>query len=759
MIEPEIQPSTWDRIVWWASHPIRAAAWVVAVGVTVGPFGGLSWVVSASVGAMLGIAVGEVFGRSRLRTPAFLGLLFGVAGMASLVQGFATRYGLVPSVLGPLGTHWLGLLLSVGTTAFVALAGLRALARRGPAFNVVEVGLLGALLAGAVASHRDGAIARPLWLSDLAWSFGVDPGRVLLAGGGLLTALLAALLLIGSERRKPTLALLGLPFLALVALLFVNNISVLDEPDPKGQLGMEAMGDGGEGGSKGQGGQGDSEEESKGQSGGKDGAEGGGTPDTEAPDPMAGGGGGENRPVAVVLLDDDHVPPSGMWYLRQDVLPALFVGPEGTRLVPSDVDGTHADLLDHFAVRPEQVELGLLGKRKTIRGSVSLLVDHPVPFAPASALAFAPRGNPNPARFKRSYAFASAALRADLGELIRDPVGDPTWRPELLAHYLEIPDDPRYVELAEQIRTDLRTELADRLPPDEPIPPVLLAVGVVEWVGENMKYSRRERHADVRDSTADFLFGNRIGYCVHSSHAAVYLWRALGIPARVATGYAVEESARRGGTLVVMNGDAHAWSELYVQDVGWVPLDVAPSEDLDATDQGLPPDEDDLRALGDLARDAPDLEGPRPDYSWVWTWVGYTGGGLVGSFGFGVLFLHWTAKAWRRSRPLWAPADSLSRVGYRAALDVLTDAGLVRQPGETREAFARRLHDDVPVLTELTALHLRGALGRPGDADPERDRALWTGRLANLRYELQQTVPLWRRLLGFLDPSTPYRSR
>ena len=40
-------------------------------------------------------------------------------------------------------------------------------------------------------------------------------------------------------------------------------------------------------------------------------------------------------------------------------------------------------------------------------------------------------------------------------------------------------------------------------------------------------------------ATAAFLFGNFTGYCVHSAHASVYLWRSLGLPARIGTGYLV----------------------------------------------------------------------------------------------------------------------------------------------------------------------------------------------------------------------------
>jgi transglutaminase-like putative cysteine protease len=711
--------------------------------------------------ALAGILAGELLGRSRLRLPVVLLGLVGAVLFGRIVEAVAVQYTLVPSLLGTVATHWLGVLLSVGVTTLVLLCGSRVLARRGPAFDVVELGVLAALFAGAVASHRDGSIARPLWLTDLCWSFGIDPGRVLLAGGGALTAVLAGLLLLGSPRRKPLGALLGLPLLVLTALLFVSATPVLDLQEPP-DVGMGAMGDeepedgqaeqgaGGQGGA----GQGRPEDGENGEGGGAQGdrpSDGG----QQAPDPLAGESGGEDKPVAVLLLDDDHEPPSGYWYLRQDVLPAY----NGKRLIASDVEGTHADVLDHFPVEPEQLGDGATRARKTVRGSVSLVVDHPVPFAPASPIAYAPRGNPSPARFKRSYRFASAMLTAPLKDLVREPVGDPLWSPALRAHYLEAPDDPRYAELADQIVADLTAAVADQLPPgmEEP-PPFLQAVAVVQWIGDNMQYSKREKHADAADPTASFLFGNRIGYCVHTAHAAVYLWRKLGIPSRVATGYAVEDAHRRGGTLVVMGGTAHAWPELYLEGIGWVPLDVSPAEDLDES-QGLPPDEEELRALGDLARDAPDLPGPRPDYTFVRQLATWAASTLVATAVLGLLALHWLVKGWRRARPVFAPPATLSRVGYRAALDLLVDAGHVRAPGETREAFARRLEPVLPSLTVLTAWHLRGALGRPGAADPERDRVQWTGQLARLRHEIRGTTPWWRRLLGPLDPTTFYRSR
>ena len=98
--------------------------------------------------------------------------------------------------------------------------------------------------------------------------------------------------------------------------------------------------------------------------------------------------------------------------------------------------------------------------------------------------------------------------------------------------------DPRYGELAR--------EIAAKMPAWLQHDPVAEAMSVVLWLGREGTYSLRSGHAHAEDPTADFLFGDRTGYCVHFAHAAVYLMRSLGVPARVGAGYAVEEAARHG---------------------------------------------------------------------------------------------------------------------------------------------------------------------------------------------------------------------
>ena len=72
-----------------------------------------------------------------------------------------------------------------------------------------------------------------------------------------------------------------------------------------------------------------------------------------------------------------------------------------------------------------------------------------------------------------------------------------------------------------------------------------------------------------------FLNGSRRGYCVHYASAGVLLIRYWGVPARYVTGYTVNVPA--SGTAEVLDSDAHAWVEIYLDGYGWYPVEMTPS--------------------------------------------------------------------------------------------------------------------------------------------------------------------------------------
>jgi transglutaminase-like putative cysteine protease len=72
-----------------------------------------------------------------------------------------------------------------------------------------------------------------------------------------------------------------------------------------------------------------------------------------------------------------------------------------------------------------------------------------------------------------------------------------------------------------------------------------------------------------RDPVDAFLFETRTGFCEHYASAFVVLLRAMGVPARVVTGYQGGELNTVDGFLTVRQSDAHAWAEYWSPSRGW----------------------------------------------------------------------------------------------------------------------------------------------------------------------------------------------
>jgi transglutaminase-like putative cysteine protease len=78
---------------------------------------------------------------------------------------------------------------------------------------------------------------------------------------------------------------------------------------------------------------------------------------------------------------------------------------------------------------------------------------------------------------------------------------------------------------------------------------------------------------DMRDPYDDFLFESKKGFCEHYAGSFALIMRAAGIPARVVTGYQGGEVNPINNELVVRQADAHAWTEIWLKDQGWLRVD------------------------------------------------------------------------------------------------------------------------------------------------------------------------------------------
>lgn len=105
------------------------------------------------------------------------------------------------------------------------------------------------------------------------------------------------------------------------------------------------------------------------------------------------------------------------------------------------------------------------------------------------------------------------------------------------------------------------------------------------------------------DFITRFLDETQSGYCTHFASAAVMIFRYLGIPARYVEGYLVKKGQDRTSDtketvaykalrrqsekevyspaieIDVKDNNAHAWPEVYISQLGWVPVEVTPGYD------------------------------------------------------------------------------------------------------------------------------------------------------------------------------------
>ena len=76
-----------------------------------------------------------------------------------------------------------------------------------------------------------------------------------------------------------------------------------------------------------------------------------------------------------------------------------------------------------------------------------------------------------------------------------------------------------------------------------------------------------------RDGIDEFWLDRRAGFCEHFATAFVVVMRALGVPARVITGYQGADRSPLDGFYVVRQSYAHAWAEVWQPRRGWQRVD------------------------------------------------------------------------------------------------------------------------------------------------------------------------------------------
>lgn len=163
------------------------------------------------------------------------------------------------------------------------------------------------------------------------------------------------------------------------------------------------------------------------------------------------------------------------------------------------------------------------------------------------------------------YEITSSVTKADVQSLRRARGPYPSWT----ERYLQLPDT-----LSQRI-ADLAGELTEKYD------------NVYDKATAIERYLRQITYNELvqapppdRDGVDYFLFDMRQGYCNYYASAMTVMLRTIGIPARLAAGYARGVYDSEADLYRIKDSDAHVWTEVFFPGYGWIEFEPTASEPL-----------------------------------------------------------------------------------------------------------------------------------------------------------------------------------
>ena len=97
------------------------------------------------------------------------------------------------------------------------------------------------------------------------------------------------------------------------------------------------------------------------------------------------------------------------------------------------------------------------------------------------------------------------------------------------------------------------------------------------YLKTNLTYEIGGAELNSSNPVDDFVFNKKRGHCERFSSALTLMLRMCGIPSRVVVGYVPTTRNILSGGFNIRYNDAHAWTEAYIPNQGWVLMDATPS--------------------------------------------------------------------------------------------------------------------------------------------------------------------------------------
>jgi len=433
----------------------------------------------------------------------------------------------------------------------------------------------------------------------------------------------------------------------------------------------------------------------------------------------------------------------------------------------------------------------------------------PAPYAPAEIIgvdgdwSWDPRTLAVQASLGTSSANQDYIVRSVTSDLTRETLqdADPLESPTVDGIFTSLPSD------MPDIIVDTTEEVLDGL--EEPYDQAMAIQSYLR--GPGFVYSEQAPVDGGYDQSgfevvAAFL-EEKAGYCIHYASTMAIMAREAGIPSRIAIGYApgreTGETAEVDGRELteheVDSRDAHAWPELFFEDIGWVAFEPTPGRGaVPAYAQQPtvrvpdPAERENLNPGGNPAPSQPALPRSGESGSGSNAAEETPATGLWTAAALGILVLALAAPGLirrsrtRRRRNQLLATDSPSRdtalVAWREARDAAADYGISAAPEESARAFERRLGQELgggaaaalsrlredyevaayanPAVLRLGSPAIRGAVRAavPLAADETGGRRLWSD-VETVTNGLRRHSSWRQRMLGLLFPRSLFVGR
>jgi transglutaminase-like putative cysteine protease len=146
---------------------------------------------------------------------------------------------------------------------------------------------------------------------------------------------------------------------------------------------------------------------------------------------------------------------------------------------------------------------------------------------------------------------------------------DFTHRDSIAQDYLDVDVPDSVIETSLMVTADCTT-------------PLEKAFAIQDYLRSNFSYSLQVPEIPKGRDFVEFFLESKVGYCTYFASAMCMMSRANGIPARFVEGFYVDVPNSELGetsTVIVTGKSAHAWCEIYINGIGWIPIDATPGGD------------------------------------------------------------------------------------------------------------------------------------------------------------------------------------